>query len=262
MSLVVRKLWKKFTLPADGPSGKNGELTLFEDFSLTCERAQVSVILGPSGCGKTTLLNLLAGLVLPDRGTLLVNEKPAGQARVSYLFQQPRLLPWLTVEKNLDFVLSPNIPRRERQGRIREHLRQVSLEGADHKYPRELSGGMAQRAAMARAFLFESEALLMDEPFQGLDLPLKYSLIASFRRARKAKGGAARQAPATTLFVTHDMREALLLGDSIFLLSRPPARLVFSLINPVPPEDRLPGNADFPRLEKHLCEAMGQEGAG
>jgi NitT/TauT family transport system ATP-binding protein len=253
VSLLVRGLFKTFTLPGDGPRGKSGELVLFEDFCLACESSRVSVILGPSGCGKTTLLNLLAGLITPDRGTLLVNGKPAGLARVSYVFQEPRLLPWLTVEKNLDFVLSPDVPRRERKLRIRERLRQVCLEGAARKYPRELSGGMAQRAAMARAFLFESDALLMDEPFRGLELPLKYSLIASFREARKAKGGAA-------LFVTHDIREALLLGDRIFLFSPPPARVVFSLENPVAPEERLPGHQDFPRLEKELLAAMGQGG--
>ena len=244
MSLRVEDLVKKFALPADG-----GHMVLFDGFSLACESSTVSVLLGPSGCGKTTLLNLLAGLLFPDRGNLYVNGRPAAGARVSYLFQEPRLLPWLTVEKNLDFVLSPDMPRSERKALIRSHLARVSLDAERKKYPAELSGGMAQRAAMARAFLFESEALLMDEPFQGLDLPLKFSLIASLREARKA-------APKTTLFVTHDMHEALLLGDEIFVLSRPPARVVFSLVNPVPPNERVHGHGDFPQLERKLFEAL------
>ena len=244
MSLVVSGLCKSYTQPE--------AFTLFRDFSLNCERAQVSVILGPSGCGKTTLLRLLAGLVSPDSGSLLVNGKPAGYARVSCLFQQPRLLPWLTVEKNLDFVLSPDTPRQERARRIREHLSRVCLEDAAHKYPAELSGGMAQRAIMARAFLFQSEALLMDEPFQSLDLSLKYSLIKAFQEMRNSAGN-----PLSTLFITHAMDEALLLGDRIFVLSRPPARVVFSLVNPVPPTERLPGNGEFPRLEKELFKALG-----
>ncbi|MDR1931580.1 MAG: ABC transporter ATP-binding protein [Spirochaetales bacterium] len=251
MSLLARDITKRFGCP------EAGSLTLFDNFSLSFESEKISVILGPSGCGKTTLLNLLAGLISPDRGTLLVNGKPAAQARVSYLFQQPRLLPWLTVEKNLDFVLSPDIPAGERKALIREHLRQVSLEGSLHKYPSELSGGMAQRAAMARAFLFESEALLMDEPFQGLDPPLKFSLISSFREVRARR-------PRTTLFVTHDIQEALLLGDKIFVFSRPPARVAASLVNPVPPQERLSGHEEFSRLEKELFQALkeGHEAAG
>jgi NitT/TauT family transport system ATP-binding protein len=193
----------------------------------------------------------LAGLLVPDGGSLLVNGKPAELARVSYLFQQPRLVPWLTVEKNLDFVLSPDIPRQERKARIARRLRQVSLEDAARKYPSELSGGMARRAAMARAFLFESEALLMDEPFQGLDLPLKFSLLSLCRRESSA-GGFNK----TTLFVTHDMQEALLLGDEIFVLSPPPARIALSLINPVSPEERTPGHEGFAPLERELFAAL------
>ena len=247
MSIRVENLGKKFTLPAD--SKTDGDLLLFDNFFLSCENAKVSVLMGPSGCGKTTLLNLLAGLLHPDRGSLSVNDRPAKEARVSYLFQEPRLLPWLTVEENLDFVLSPDIPRRERKALIRSHLTRVSLDAERKKYPAELSGGMAQRAAMARAFVFESEALLMDEPFQGLDQPLKFSLIDSLRSEREAT-------PKTTLFVTHDMREALLLGDEISVLSRPPSRVVFSLANPVPPEERRPSHGEFPMLEKKLFEAL------
>jgi NitT/TauT family transport system ATP-binding protein len=240
-ALLVQNLRKSF-----------GTCTLFDDFSFAWKEGRISVLLGPSGCGKTTLLNLFAGLVLPDSGRLSLHGLPAGAARVSYLFQQPRLLPWLTVEKNLDFVLPPDIPRRERRALILGQLRQVALADAAGKYPGELSGGMAQRAAMARAFFFESETLLMDEAFQSLDLPLKLSLIAVFQDMVK-------RFPKTTLFVTHDIREALLVGDDIFVLSRPPARIVFSLTNPVPRGERSPSCGEFPRLEMELFAALGQE---
>jgi NitT/TauT family transport system ATP-binding protein len=243
MSLIARSVSKSF-----------GDFTLFDKFSLSCGAGKISVLLGPSGCGKTSVLNLLAGLMIPDGGTLLVNGKPAAQARVSYLFQQPRLIPWLTVEKNLDFILPPQIPREERKARVARRLRQVALEDAARKYPSELSGGMAQRAAMARAFLFESEALLMDEPFQGLDLPLKFSLLKLCRCESLA--GAS---PKTALFVTHDTQEALLLGDEIFVLSPPPARIVLSRQNPVPPQERTPGHADFAALERELFAALKEE---
>ena len=237
------------SLLLEGVAKRFGDLRVLENFSMTFPDKKVSVLLGPSGSGKTTVLNLLAGLLEPDAGKILVGGRPPAEARVSYLFQDPRLLPWMTVEKNLDFVLSPDIPREERRTRIRNHLEQVSMDTAADRYPAELSGGMARRAAMARAFIFESEALLMDEPFQGLDLPLKFQLVRSFEEARTRD-------PKTTLFVTHDMEEALLLGDEIHVLSRPPAAVKLSLSNPVPRRDRYPGHEGFSALERVLFEAL------
>jgi NitT/TauT family transport system ATP-binding protein len=237
------------SLILEGVTKRFGDLRVLEDFSMVFPENKVSVLLGPSGSGKTTVLNLLAGLLEPCAGRILVGGRPAGEVRVSYLFQDPRLLPWMTVEKNLDFVLSPTLAREERRSRIKTCLEQVSLAAAAGRYPAELSGGMARRAAMARAFLFESEALLMDEPFQGLDLPLKFQLIRSFEDAlgRDLK---------TTLFVTHDMEEALLLGDEIHVLSRPPAVVRLSLSHPVPRRDRYPGHEGFSALERMLFEAL------
>jgi len=224
-------------------------LEIFRDFSHVFPGGKVSVVLGPSGSGKTTLLNLMAGIVPADSGRIELFGRPAGEARVSYLFQEPRLLPWMSVGKNLDFVLSPDLPKTERRRLVGGVLETVSLAEATDKFPAELSGGMARRAAMARAFLFESDSLLMDEPFTGLDLPLKFSLIRSFETARAAKG-------LTTVFVTHDMEEALLLGDEIHVLSPPPAEIRLSLVHPVPRSERCPGHEAFSALERELYRAL------
>jgi len=238
VSIVVRNVAKAF-----------GDLEVFRDFSHVFPAGKVSVVLGPSGSGKTTLLNLIAGILPADSGSIELFGKPAGEARVSYLFQEPRLLPWMCVEKNLDFVLSPDLPKAERRRLVSEALKTVSLAEAGRKYPAELSGGMARRASMARAFLFESESLLMDEPFTGLDLPLKFGLIRSFEEARAAKG-------ITTVFVTHDMEEALLLGDEIHVLSQPPAAIRLSLVHPVPRTERYPGHEAFSAMERELYRAL------
>lgn len=238
MSLVLQGVTKTFP-----------DVTVFRDLSAVFPAGRVSVLLGPSGSGKTTILNLLSGLLEADAGQVLLGDRSPVEARVSYLFQEPRLLPWLTVEKNLDFVLPPGLPRSRRKELIAARLEEVSLTGAARKYPSELSGGMARRAAMARAFIFESQALLMDEPFQGLDLPLKLSLIRTFETALEAN-------PKTVLFVTHNMEEALLLGDEIFVLSQPPARVCLHLSHPVPRGRRYPGHEGFPELERRIFRAL------
>lgn len=238
MSLILQGVDKSFY-----------DLRVFKDFSARFPAGKVSVLLGPSGSGKTTILNLLSGLLEPDAGTVRLGEMSPHHARVSYLFQEPRLLPWMTVEKNLDFVLPLDMPRARRRELIAARLKEVSLLEAARKYPAELSGGMARRAAMARAFIFQSQALLMDEPFQGLDLPLKLSLIRTFETALEAN-------PQTVLFVTHDMEEALLLGDEIFVLSQPPARISLQLSHPIIRQRRHPGHEGFPALERELFQAL------
>jgi NitT/TauT family transport system ATP-binding protein len=239
-------------LELKGVTKSYGPLRVMRNFSASFPAHEIGVLLGPSGCGKTTILNLLAGLLKPDAGDVTIGGIPAAESRVSYLFQEPRLLPWLTVEKNLDFILSPRLPTAERYEKIEKYLREVSLYDARRKYPFELSGGMARRAAMARAFLFESNALLMDEPFQGLDLPLKFQLMKSFEKARRLDRK-------TTLFVTHDIEEALLLGDRIHVLSPPPTHIVYSLDHPVPREERIPGHPLFSALERDLFQILVSE---
>lgn len=182
-------------------------MPLFEDFSLCLEEGKVTCILGPSGAGKTTLLNVLAGL------TDYKGEVP--ELKCSYIFQEPRLVPNLTVYKNVRLVCGDD-------QKIRAMLGRVGLEDKAQSYPVSLSGGQAQRVAVARAFLFDSDVVLMDEPFSSLDLKLKTDIMNAFKDAR-GEGGR------TAVFVTHDADEALYLSDRIIILRD--GRIVFDSPN-------------------------------
>ncbi len=183
---------------------------IFSSFTYRPQEGKITSILGNSGTGKTTLLKLAAQLLKPIEGTVQV---PKGQ--ISYVFQEPRLLPWYTVEQNLLWLL-PKYP--EQVERVREMLANVGLADCDHLYPMQLSGGMQQRVSLARAFLFDAELLLLDEPFKGLDSVTKdemYQLLKDYWRKKRA----------TILLVTHDLAEAKLLGHRIVHLQGNPVTL-------------------------------------
>ncbi|MCX7786068.1 MAG: ABC transporter ATP-binding protein [Spirochaetes bacterium] len=229
-----------------------GSVTILDRFSAQFPSMKVTVLLGPSGCGKTTILNLLAGLLTPQAGSVRVGDKPPTDIRVGYMFQDVRLIPWLTVKRNLDLILPQRLPLEARLDRIRSVLRLVGLEQALSLFPDQLSGGMYRRVGMARAYLYEPDLYLMDESFQGLDPPLKFQLLSMFQQLRS-------NSPKTTIFVTHDIEEALLVGDEILLLSPIPTRIVHTLRNPVPIEDRVPGNQEIARLEGELFTLFRKE---
>ncbi|MDW5298617.1 MAG: ATP-binding cassette domain-containing protein, partial [Sedimentibacter sp.] len=175
-----------------------GDVKVLENIKFEIEEKKIICLVGPSGCGKSTILNLLSGRYTADSGEILnVAEK-----NISYIFQKPRLIPWLTLEKNMDFVLGDKSNRKEI---INEWLTRVELDGYEKSYPSQLSGGMEQRAALARAFMVPSDLLLMDEPFKGLDEPLKLRMLELVYKLWENN-------PKNIVFVTHDIREALLLG--------------------------------------------------
>ncbi len=178
-----------------------GETAALKDISLTIGAGEITAVLGESGAGKTTLLNVIARNV-SYTGTV------EGAGRVSYLFQSPKLLPNLTVEKNLKFVLDKND-----WGKIPLMLEKVGLAGKESVLPHRLSGGERQRVAIARAFLFPHDVLLMDEPFSSLDLSLKKSLLS-------LTGELWRENKETVVFVTHDVHEAVLLAHRAVLLHK------------------------------------------
>jgi NitT/TauT family transport system ATP-binding protein len=182
--------------------------------SLTVERGEFVCVLGASGCGKSTLLNLVAGLDRPSSGTLEVaTERPA------LMFQEAALFPWLTVQGNVELALKlGSIPKAERKPRVQQLLQLVHLDEFATRRPHELSGGMRQRVALARALAQRSDLLLMDEPFGALDAMtrdlLHDELEALWTRTEL-----------TVLFVTHNVREAVRLGDRVILLSSRPGRV-------------------------------------
>ena len=173
-----------------------GDTAVYSGFNLDIEEGKIICLLGESGCGKTTLLNILAGL------TDYSGEVP--RLKTSYVFQSPRLVPNLTVGENLKLIGA-------KESDILYMLSSVGLSGFSGRYPKELSGGQAQRVALCRAFLFDSELMLLDEPFSSLDLKLRISVMQVFLKLRAKK-------PVTTLFVTHDIEEALYLSDRIIVL--------------------------------------------
>lgn len=172
-------------------------------------------LLGASGCGKSTLLNLMAGLYSIDTGTI-----DTGGRRVGFVFQEPALFPWLTTAANIEAGMRfRDVPRMERRRRVDELLRLVSLEEFAGLRPHELSGGMQQRASLARALAQDAEILLMDEPFGALDAMTRTVLHDELEEIWKRTG-------VTIIFVTHDVREAVRLGDRVVLLSSRPGRVI------------------------------------
>lgn len=235
MSLEIKNLHKNF-----------GNISLFNDFSIAFQEGTITCILGPSGCGKTTLLNMMGGIIKADSGQLSgFNEKA-----ISYIFQDPRLLPWLTVGENIEFVLKGDMPAEQRHKVTGQLIRLMELEDFAGYYPSKLSGGMRQRVSIARAFAYPSDVILMDEPLKGLDIKLKLNLIRIFSRMWQADRR-------TVIFVTHDVDEALLLGSDIIVLSRPPAMIMLNERVDIPYETRSLDSGSLRDMEQRMMAALG-----
>ena len=193
---------------------ERGELVAIEGLDFTVRQGQFACILGPSGCGKTTLLSIIAGLDRDYEGVVSRSGRNLGM-----VFQTPRLMPWLSARENVRLAIDP-APRAP--GRAEEMLAEMQLEPFLDAFPRQLSGGQQRRVALARAFVNAPDLLLLDEPFLSLDAPtaqhLRELLLALWARRRP-----------TILFVTHDLREALSLGDRVLFLTAGPARLALDL---------------------------------
>ncbi|AFS77436.1 sulfonate/nitrate ABC transporter, ATP-binding protein [Gottschalkia acidurici 9a] len=192
MVLVMDRVYKDY-----------GDIKVLKDMSFGVNRKEIFCVLGPSGCGKSTILNLISGLISPDIG-LVKNEAE----KIGYVFQEDRLIPWKTVYENIQIV-------GDNKAKIINLIDDMDLKGFENKYPRELSGGMRQRCSIARAFNYNSELLLMDEPFKSLDYNLRISMINHLINIWvKSKN--------SIVFVTHEIDEALLLGNRIMVLSNRP----------------------------------------
>ena len=235
MSLEIKALYKNFD-----------KISLFSDFNISFQEGTITCIVGPSGCGKTGLLNIIGGIIQPVSGQLSVfNEKS-----ISYIFQDPRLLPWKTVEENIEFVLKRDIPAEQRHKVTGQLIRLMELEDFAGYYPSRLSGGMRQRVSIARAFAYPSDVILMDEPLKGLDIKLKLNLVRVFSRMWQAD-------KRTVIFVTHDVDEALLLGSDVIVLSRPPAKILLNRQIDLPFENRSPDSGSLKEMKDSLIDALG-----
>jgi NitT/TauT family transport system ATP-binding protein len=217
--LRIRVRHKRFAAVGDAPPK-----LVIENLSLEVPPRGFMALFGPSGCGKSTLLNLVAGLDPDFTGEVALPER----TRIGYVFQEPRLLPWLTVEDNLRLVLADDA---ESEGKIAAWLAAMNLADVRMVFPTRLSLGMARRVALARAFVIEPTLLLMDEPFVSLDEP-------SAERLRRLLLTTLSAHPATVLFVTHNLREAITLADRIALLAPAPTRILREIEVEVPRERR------------------------
>ncbi|MDA3821845.1 MAG: ABC transporter ATP-binding protein [Bacteroidales bacterium] len=236
MKLEIKGLYKDFD-----------DVSLFRDFSINIPEGKITCILGPSGCGKTTLLNIIGNIIQPDRGEL----EGVNQKVISYIFQDPRLLPWKTVKGNIEFVINKDLPGVEREELASRFMRLVELEEFAAFYPSKLSGGMRQRVSIARAFAYPSDLFLMDEPLKGRDIKNKLNLIRTFSKIWEAD-------KRTVVFVTHDVDEALLLGNEILVLSQAPVRIDAHKKVEVPIANRSLDSAYLKELKQMLLHALGK----
>lgn len=199
---------------------------IFKDFSIYIPDQEITCILGNSGVGKTTLLKLIATIHQQDSGTIVGNHK-----QVSYLFQEPRLLPWKTIFENVEYVLLHKLSKRERHEKVHDILEQVGLLHDKDAFPHELSGGMKQRVAIARAFVVKPDILLLDEPLQGLDIVKKqeiHRLLLTLWEKHQP----------TVVYVTHDIEEAIATGHQIFIFNGQPVFVQFQCFVHTPLQER------------------------
>ncbi|WP_274650635.1 ABC transporter ATP-binding protein [Paenibacillus humicola] len=236
-----------------------GATLAVEGLNLTVARGEFVSLVGPSGCGKTTVLSLMAGLLHPARGTVTAGGEPVGRptARIGYMLQQDYLFPWRTIMDNV--LLGPELAGTRNaasSARAESLLAELGLAGAGNRMPHELSGGMRQRAALARTLATDPEVLLLDEPFSALDLQIKLQLEDLVHETLRGRGK-------TAVLVTHDLGEAAAMSDRVVVLGRNPGhiRAVFdmppALRNAVPTEARkLPEfHSTFERIWETLEEA-------
>lgn len=222
---------------------KDESLHVLDNISFSVRKGETVCIVGASGCGKSTLLRAIAGLDANHDGEVTVDKeqvtKPAKERGM--VFQEPRLFPWLTVEQNVGYALN-GVDREERRRLVKEHIVLVGLRGFEKVYPRQLSGGMAQRAGIARALVNNPSVLLLDEPFGALDTFTKISMQKELKRIQK-------QSKTTMLLVTHDIDEAVFLADRVFVMSARPGSI--KRIIPVDlPEPRDRNSYEFLEIRK------------
>ncbi len=212
----------------------DGDVVALSNVNLDIKKGEFVSFIGPSGCGKTTFLRVIADLERPTSGTITVNGTSPADARVNrsygYVFQAPALFPWRTIERNVALPLEiMGYSEDERKARIQKTLELVNLEGFEKKFPWQLSGGMQQRASIARALAFDADLLLMDEPFGALDEIVRDHLNSELLKLWATTGK-------TIAFVTHSIPEAVYLSTKIVVMSPRPGRVTDVIESPLPAE--------------------------
>ena len=246
MQIALRGIHKQF------PRQNGGSLAVLRDVSLTLEAGEFCCVVGSSGCGKSTILNIVAGLTLPDAGQVLVDDArlDASRIRIGYVFQTPRLLNWKTVRENVAFALrASGTAAADARARALQYLELVGLAQFEREFPLALSGGMQQRVAIARALAIEPDLLLMDEPFSHLDELTARALRAELLRIWQ-------QSKKPVMFVTHNALEAVYLADQVLILSGRPATIMKSLRVSLP-RDREMEDPRLVALQREILDSLG-----
>jgi len=191
-------------------------IPVLENLNLDIPKEKITVILGRSGCGKTTLLRIAGGLEMADQGQIIQSDSRKMNDKAAFVFQEPRLMPWLNVWENVELGLGSEHMKKNRKrdpGILKEQIERVGLSGFEKAYPHQLSGGMQQRVSIARAFAYEPSMILMDEPFAALDYFTRSQMQKELLRLQ-------RESCVSIVFVTHSIDEALLLGHKIVILEK------------------------------------------
>ena len=241
-------------LEVRGVSKRFGDQQVLDDVSITMKEGELVCLLGISGAGKSTLFNIISGLMLPDKGQVLLDgEDITGKTgRISYMLQKDLLLPYRTIVDNAALpLLLQGVPKQEARKQASAHFADFGLEGTENKWPHQLSGGMRQRAALLRTYLFSQNVALLDEPFSALDTLTKTAMhnwyLDVMQRIRLS-----------TLFITHDMDEAILLSDRIYLLTGQPGRIAEEIIiqNPRQQGKDFPLSPEFLQYKRQIAEML------
>jgi len=244
----VRSISKAFATRA-------GSLAVLDRLTFSVADGEFVAVIGPSGCGKSTLLSVLAGFERPDAGEVRVDDEPVRAPRRQgiFIFQQPSLFPWLDLERNITFGLNGESSESRRR-LVAHYIGLVGLEGFEHAFPNQLSGGMQQRAELARALIVKPEILFLDEPFGALDALTRLRLRAELLRILAIERH-------TVLLVTHDVEEALHLADRILVLSARPARIQH-VIEVKLPRPRVLSNPELLALKTSILRELGVDDPG
>lgn len=244
----------------------SGVIRALDPFSFHAQPNEFVVIVGPSGCGKSTLLHITSGLTRPTSGRVLLGGEPILEPGPdkAIVFQNFSLFPWKTVYENIDFGLRINgVPTEKRQALIKDYIQLIGLNGFEKHFPRQLSGGMQQRVAIARSFVLQPRVLLMDEPFAALDAQNRQLMQEELVRIWQT------QKP-TVLFITHSVEEAVFLADRIIVMTRRPGRIKEAL-RPIEhmkdasvhwrslPYDDVIRRQDFQDLRAHVWQQVKSE---
>lgn len=226
---------------------ENAEMQALKDISVDINKGEFISIVGASGCGKSTLLKMIIGLESITAGEIIINEGKEASAKdiqCGMAFQEARLFPWLTVEKNIEYGITARLNKEEKKKLVQDQIELVGLKGFEKAYPRQLSGGMQQRVSIARALVNSPEILLLDEPFGALDaltrINMQNEVLRIWEKEKK-----------TMILVTHDIDEAIFLSDRIIVLSSRPGEIKEMIsVNMPRPRDR--SSSEFVTIRKKI----------